>query len=351
MCLRWVDLNFLLTSYSFATTHHLLLIFLVAIGDIRPFIRVDAHLIPDWDRLVIVAYASRLPTSHLVQREAFVHALFLKILRIHWVCFYATTDFVRQIVHHANIFPTVPSLCVHPIDVLNISVSWWIIAPSFCLKQSIIFIFWNWSLILLPSWFVLACTLFTVFNICLFSISMDIMNAVKSFFFIIRFTGQIYIIIDEDSSTICWTNSSIVSIATSAIRLAIWMALAWDNLAMAIVWRLIFLVVALMFPFVRWLLRVDFWLLYYAICIEVLLLRSAHLLLGICFERSVYEYLRLWLVKVIWVWIMLHHDRLFLLRLMSNFRGVNWLGLENTRGRTCSLLWWHVTCDRWVVGW
>ena len=177
------------------------------------------------------------------------------------------------------------------------------------------------------------------------------MNAVKSFFFIIRFTGQIYIIIDEDSSTIGWTYSPIVSIATSAIRLAIWMALAWDNLAMAIVWRLIFLVVALMFPFVRWLLRVDFWLLYYAICIEVLLLRSAHLLLGICFERSVYEYLRLWLVKVIWVWIMLHHDRLFLLRLMSNFRGVNWLGLENTRGRTCSLLWWHVTCDRWVVGW
>ena len=261
MCLWWVDLNFLLTCDSLATTHHLLLIFLIAIGNIRSFLWVYAHLVSDWDRLVIIADASRLPTSHLVQRKAFVDVLFLKILRIHRVCLYATTDFVWQVVHHSNVLPTIPSLCVHPIDVLNISVSWWIIASSFCLKQSIIFCFWNWSLILLPARFVLACTLFTVFDICLFSISMDIMNAVKSLFFIIWFTGQINIIINKDSSPIGRANSSIVSITASTIRLAIRMALARDHLAMAIVWRLIFLVVALLLPFIRWLLRVDFWLL------------------------------------------------------------------------------------------
>ena len=58
MDLGRIDLDFLLALEAFACAHDLLFALLVAIDDVRPFVRTDAHLISNGNGLVVIADTS-----------------------------------------------------------------------------------------------------------------------------------------------------------------------------------------------------------------------------------------------------------------------------------------------------
>ena len=179
---------------------------------------------------------------------------------------------------------------------------------------------------------------------------MDVMNTVKTLFLVIWLAWQINIVINENCS-ISWAYGSVVPIAAPAIRLAVWVIFAWENLG--IVWRRwIFLVIAAMcFVFGWWLLWVKMlWLIYYAICIEVLLLWGTQLLLGVGIPSIVDENLLIRLIKVIWVWVVFHDNWFFLFWMLANSFVMYRFGLQHTWRRTCSLLLLHVAVDGRMIG-